>query len=474
MFREYKKFIRIIPLNRFKLYIFYFFWISFWLSIGTSITIGQGLSYDYLTFKNFFNFLRQNTILFIFFFLLILSIKKKLTTLLLLLAYPISSYIGSLLNINNNESHIFYLNYFISISTIIIFTHNFIADKKFTSENTCTLIKISLIILLSFFTIILIPEIIIKSSNDVVNLRGFDDKSIKLGQEIFLYIPQNSNGASRIVLILILFILVKSNYTKEKIKIIINYSLVLLLGVIVYFYQSKINILFYFLFTIIIISKNNFLKKKEKFFFILISLITPILIYNSSLEFSKSNDRIFDSIKNNDRIFDSIKNIYELRDLKFNNIENDNYRELSEQCILYQTPVDKLSGGRFCGWIIIIKNISINKIIFGYGFFEDQKLLKFYEKVSSNSYIFLLYNSGVLGVGSYILFLTIFFKKDFAKYILIKKNLCQEFALSLIIFLFIRSLFEDSIVFLSIDLLLIMNCIMIIKKTKFYTKKTLF
>ena len=144
--------------------------------------------------------------------------------------------------------------------------------------------------------------------------------------------------------------------------------------------------------------------------------------------------------------------------------KKDTYKNLDELCLSRNTAIDRFFGGRICGWEILTKIYYNNFKLFGYGFFEDRKILKEFEKISSNSYLFALYNSGILS----FLILIIFYGNIFIKIIKsilisrkVKNNFSTttEFYTILTIYLIVRSFFEDTLAFLSIDLLLMVTCI---------------
>jgi hypothetical protein len=58
--------------------------------------------------------------------------------------------------------------------------------------------------------------------------------------------------------------------------------------------------------------------------------------------------------------------------------------------------LDSLFTGRICGWEILLKNIQINDLFFGKGYFADQIYLKNVQKTSSNSWINILFNAGIV------------------------------------------------------------------------------
>ena len=126
--------------------------------------------------------------------------------------------------------------------------------------------------------------------------------------------------------------------------------------------------------------------------------------------------------------------------------------------------MDRFFGGRICGWEILTKIYYNNFKLFGYGFFEDRKILKEFEKISSNSYLFALFNSGILSFVILIIFYSNIFVKIIKSILISRKvknnfSATTEFYTILTIYLIVRSFFEDTLAFLSIDLLLMVTCI---------------
>ena len=118
-------------------------------------------------------------------------------------------------------------------------------------------------------------------------------------------------------------------------------------------------------------------------------------------------------------------------------------------------------GGRVCGWEIAIINYFEYFKFFGYGFFEDQKILKQFQKLSSNSLVFALYNGGVGSLLVMIIFyLMIFIKlvKVFRKSKSILSVKCKFYFL-LSFYLLARGILEDTLAFISVDSLLMVACI---------------
>ena len=131
--------------------------------------------------------------------------------------------------------------------------------------------------------------------------------------------------------------------------------------------------------------------------------------------------------------------------------------------------IDTLLTGRVCGWQILWNSINMKELILGKGFFSDQVFLRPLEKVSSNSYINILYNAGVISLSIYLIFLIIFFTKFFRIKNTNNKNLYFSISHYLILYFLIRSIFEDTLAFISIDLLISSLCFSLISQK--YNKK---
>ena len=121
--------------------------------------------------------------------------------------------------------------------------------------------------------------------------------------------------------------------------------------------------------------------------------------------------------------------------------------------------IDIYSSGRICGWEILLRDIDKKDIIFGKGFFYDQKFLKRYQKISSNTFINIIYNSGLLGSFPLFFIFIILINKYKVIYDFYKKSNYDYFLMfNLILFLLFRGFFEDTLAFVSIDLILFLTC----------------
>jgi len=127
---------------------------------------------------------------------------------------------------------------------------------------------------------------------------------------------------------------------------------------------------------------------------------------------------------------------------------------------------DRLLTGRICGWEILLKNIEINDFFLGKGFLFDQVYLKYMEKTSSNSWMNILFNAGIIALLVYLIFIFIILSNFFKIKNINDKNIYISISHYLFIYFLLRSLFEDTLAFLSVDFLLFFISISIIKETK--------
>ena len=301
--------------------------------------------------------------------------------------------------------------------------------------------------------------------------RGENVTNIIFLQNINFHIPQNSNGASRIIFIISLLLICFYNfYLQDKLRIlnILLFISALIFASINIFYQSKLNILAFIIACLYIFLSNRNYKKKIKILSLLLFLVLPFLINTAYNKYHNDN---YSSLQNN-RLFNDQEGFLLFSKFKiFNTNKNtEKYKNtydisnLNILCITHDTSIDKFLGGRVCGWELLTKVYFDNFKFFGNGFFEDRKILKPFQKISSNSYIFALYNAGILSFFILIIFYVNILIKIIrcTKISIESKNsflATTEFYKILALYLIIRSFFEDTLAFVSIDLLLIVSCI---------------
>ena len=249
---------------------------------------------------------------------------------------------------------------------------------------------------------------------------------------------QNSNGLSRILLIISLFIFFinkKNNY---------YYMSCIFINTILFLLQSKLVLIF----LIFLILYKTFLEKieiknkiKNIFFILLIPIILTFVI-----NFKNNNDSNHQKI----RLVEQIK-------IDFTKKNSGGILDLN---------IFSSLKARLDTWKLIIKN-SENPII-GYGSQGDRYLAKEMPKhtrIAANSLIYAYATSGIIGATLllifYIYLIKLIFQENFLKKKENQENNVKSFYLTILIFLIIRSIFENSFSMWGIDFIIM---IQIIKK----------
>lgn len=443
-----KQFLNITILKDYTSIFFLITYSYFWISIGKFVKI------------NLYEF-SLNGYLFLSIFLtclIILLIKfiknKKLPFLSILLIYPISAAIGYLNNINNHGNYELLIHFFFTISSLIIF-FSILNIKKSNINLFNYFFKISIIFIFLVFFIMVLPDLIGRIFNNI-HVREVYFVTLKLFFFEYTYV-QNSNGASRIAILIFLIFFTKLIFKLKKNKDLKKYFfLSFVFSLIVFYFQSRLSILFliFYVFLWTLNFKNkNFL---FKFSLIVSIIIIPFLVqnyYNKKFEPNATNS--FD-ISNN-RIILNVKSIKKIKRFHAHGSAEKCKLSSENKFVKY---IDIYSSGRLCGWEILLKDIEKKDIFFGKGYFYDQIYLKNLEKISSNSYINIIYNSGLIGFVPFIILFLIFVKskeKIFKKY---KNSKYFDFLIyNLLLYLLIRSFFEDTLAFVSIDSVLFLTCV---------------
>jgi hypothetical protein len=451
---------RLLAHNSFAKFLFIFFWVFFIIRTISYIDIEKNIFQFNL--KNWFNFSFDILSIFIFVILLIYLLyfilsNKKFPISLILLFYPISGVLGYLNNIELHSNNFYIWHHFITLTSIIIFLTIINSYKIFNFQFHVLLLKILIFFFLVYFFLNLLPIIIFKIYNNL-DLRHTYEGKIFLLNFINISINQNVNGQARILFILqLFFLIIFQKYTNKK-KIISNiffYTSTLLLFII-FLMQSRFIIAASCISSFFILICNHSLNLKKKIFHLFFLIITII----SAAIYAKS-ERLF-YVNNENFLNDKIGN--------FNIVGNS--KSLLSQCSINNNinKIDAFLSGRICGWEILIKNLN-NDLLFGKGFFADQILLGTVQKISSNSWVNILFNSGILSLIIILLFVTPILFKYFKLKNINHQNIYIRLSYYLTIFIFFRSLLEDTIAFLNIDLMIIIISFLIIKNSSKIIKK---
>jgi len=132
-----------------------------------------------------------------------------------------------------------------------------------------------------------------------------------------------------------------------------------------------------------------------------------------------------------------------------------NTQYVLSKCLKELRIFDSIFSGRVCGWQILYDAFQKRDLIFGNGFFADQVYLKPIEKVASNSFINILFNTGLISLLIFTAVILIFFIKYFKFKNLNHTNIYISTSHYYFIYFIFRSFFEDTLAFVSIDLLLL-------------------
>ena len=386
---------------------------------------------------NIFNFFRLTIPILIFFLLIFYFLKKKLNInylggIFYLLLYYIVVLISTLLSLFNfkeefksfNEVHKVLLPFYsINYLFLICIFFNLLKIKK--NFNKLIFLQFIIITFVAIYTLFKFIYLFINS-----NLADLYNLTI----ENQLY-NQNSNGLSRILLVISLFIFLinkKNNY---------YYMSCLLINTTLFLLQSKLALFF----LIFLILYKTFLEKieiKNKIKNIFFILIIPIVL-TFAINFTNNNDSNYKNIRLVEQIKIDIikKNSDEILDLNiFNSLK-----------------------ARLDAWKLIVKN-SENPII-GYGSQGDRFLaidLPKHNSLAANSFIYAYASSGVIGVSLllifYIYLIKLVFKENFLKKKENDENNIKSLHFVILIFLIIRSIFENSFSVWGIDFIIMANC----------------
>jgi hypothetical protein len=411
---------------------------SFFLLILAPIGIETTFLYnEFVGLNNIFNFFRLTVPILIFFLLIFYYLKNKSNMSYLggafyLLLYYIVVLVSTLLSLFNfkeelksfNEAHKVLLPFYcINYIFLTFIFFNLIEIKKYFNK----------FIFLQFITITIVAIYsLIKFFYLFINFNLSDLYNLTIENQFY---NQNSNGLSRILLIISLYIFFinrKNNY---------YYLSCLLINTILFLLQSKL-VLIFLIFIILykIFLENIKIKNKIKDIFFI--LIVPIIL-TLAISFANNNNSSNQKIRLVEQIKIDItkKNSDAILDLNiFNSLK-----------------------ARIDAWKLIVKNSE--KPIIGYGSQGDRYLTKEMPKhtsLASNSFIYAYASSGVIGAALllifYIYLIKLVFRENFFRKMRNEENNIKTFYSVILIFLIIRSIFENSFSLWGIDFIVMVNC----------------
>lgn len=416
-----------------RVFIFSSLWICFWLSINTmpfeiyffgenlikSINslriliaiIISGLLFVYtiykLSFKDIINDFKKYNLIILFF--------------LFFITYLVSLIFNQDRNFNLDNTYLVIL----SIGTISLYFLVYTYDLNKSLEN---FIIINIFFLFLICLIIIIPKFqeLISNNYNFYKVFAFKDGNI-LDQ-----VNPRITGLSRSFALISLFFFVTFIHIKNKFLKLVLFFLFIISNFIILMMQSRGTILCFYasiFFLLIFMSKLNIYFKT---ILIIFMIILNIIFFN----------------------------------LTTNN-------KLNDPEINYQTRIlNKNTSGRFDIWNYSIRNYNFENF-HGYGPQGDRFFLKDYKKKnkygdnSSNAFLYSLLSGGYFGLLFFILiYLTIIKKIKFLILHNEKKSIYFYFSTSVVIFLIVRSIFENSFSLFSVDYLLMLSSILYIQTSK--------
>ena len=263
-------------------------------------------------------------------------------------------------------------------------------------------------------------------------------------------------GLSRLWSIISLFILIffyhysKNNFTKY-----LSCFLVIFLGFFIWGAQSRGSLLCYSLSIIFITLFNKKISTIKKIYFLFIFIILPIFIYQTY-------------------VYHYSYNIYK-KNYSLEKINNKNYLNTFDKSRVIN---NKTTSGRVELWNEVLNKYD-KKRFFGYGPQADRNLIgreleRKYSNNVSNAYLYSFACGGYLAIIIFIIIsiqiITNLYKAIFIKGLFLNKNNIEtKYSATLLFYFLIRSFIENSYSLFSIDFLLVIIAMSIIKE--FVSKK---
>ena len=220
------------------------------------------------------------------------------------------------------------------------------------------------------------------------------------------------------------------------------------------------------------LSSNIFVKKREKKIKKKLSSSTEVIDVENKFQdlkkkLSSENENILNiKIENIVLLQDVLDNI-DIKDEELKRLNKIYIRTygaaLRHSCSKFLSTLDNIFTGRVCGWELLLKKIKTNSLIFGNGFFADQVYLAPAQKTSSNTFINILFNTGIIGLFIFIYFMLNFLIKNFKIGNIYNNNIYISLTHHLVLYFIFGSIFEDTLAFVSLDFILLGISILIIK-----------
>lgn len=415
------------------------------------------LSFDYIKIINFFRALFP-IIIFVTSFGIILknnlfTEQKKFIYLLLIiqLIQLVTTYLSKDTLMSNHEdiiNHIGRYHWIISsVSAIFIFM---IADKlkNFDIKILFNISLFFLTIIVFYFTSKILIDFYLIAKNSIYHLDVFRESAFFLDHQI-----PRITGLSRSILILYIIVFIFNQNSQQSLKKIYFFILIIL-GALIFLFQSKFSIIAYFIINIIffINSKNKFKFLKSLFILFILQILLTYSLSYSRILFHKHDKSLNLTNQNSEKVVE----LNHLRKIEDNN---------KEGIDLYKY---KISSGRFQLWANSIKLI-FKRPFLGYGSMSDRFLLNEnrLQKPSikilnpiSNAFLYALFSGGFISLFIFVYFWQNISNKIFNLFLDIEFNQTYNFIGSSIIFIIgLRCFIENSIMLFGVDYLLILSAL---------------
>tara|TARA_B100000795_G_C22798657_1_gene440667 strand:+ start:688 stop:2085 length:1398 start_codon:yes stop_codon:yes gene_type:complete len=444
-----------------KIFLFFFF-ITSWLSIGTS-------------YFNLIDFFYQSEIT-------TLKIINLLRVLINLLGFPILCYlfIKKIFEKKNNffkSNLLFYapLCYFLAQIPGLLYTTNSLGNIIYiiSAINILIIVNLSVrifkpneIIWLIYISFILLLGVLLQSFIKDLYTYMFDPVARFYGQINTIlndsYI--RSSGVSRIALILlIIYSFFFKKFIKSKFFKIIPFFV---FSFMIFLYQSRAVIILLVLFILFITFFVGKFSLSKFFKYFCICIIIPFIASNNITALKLNNGENIRQLYNSaiENGYTGSQNDFQK---KFITIEKTLFCEIincSNKSVRLNNADDVFTtSGRVDDWTKIIDNFDFkNNLFFGYGSQGDRFLIN---QTASNGILYALSSSGIIGLLFFIIFSAIAGIK-IVKYLLIKteKNSIYIFSILIMIIFGVRSLVESSYAFFGIDFILFYTAFVLSEK----------
>jgi hypothetical protein len=386
------------------------------------------LSNNFENMTSIFNIFRLIIPIFIFISLSFFTLQKlniaKFIKTFFIFIFFIIIFLSTLFNLENFDEVEklllpFYCINYICLVLLVLNTNNL--KEKFNKFIFLQFVIITIITLFSLFQFF--------SSFINFNLPDLYNLSIENN-----FYNQNSNGLSRILLVICLFIFLMNKKNKY------FYFSCLIINTLVILLQSKLVLFFLFSFILIkVFFEKNIIKEKIKD--ILLILIIPLLI---TFLISATN---------------TVKNGPEIRLITETKIDLTKHSSIG----IMDLAILRSLKTRIDAWKVILQNSE--KPLIGYGSQADKHLTKNLPKhtqLAANSFIYAYACAGVIGIISLIIIyyniIKLLLGAIFIKNYRSEFDNLKLFYVAILCFLIFRSIFENSFVLWGIDFVLIVNC----------------